>query len=99
MSYCLIIANFADMQAPTLENLLDNVKITNWFYLGVKLGINQDTLDAISKNRSSDAIGARTDMLKEWLRACEDPTWVALVAAMREIGEGNCAKKLEDKFC
>ena len=87
------------IQAPTLENLLDNVRIAKWFHLGVKLGIRQDALEVIERDRRCDTSGALMDMLRKWLQVCEDPTWVALVSAMREIGEGNCAKKLEDKFC
>ena len=87
-----------DTQAPTLNDLLDNVKTTEWFRLGLKLGIQQDILETIESKRL-DASAALRALLREWLRACEDTTWVAMVTAMREIGEGRCAKKLKDKFC
>ena len=43
--------------------------------------------------------GALQDMLRKWLRQCEKPTWGAVVRAMKEIGEGREAKRLEDTFC
>ena len=87
------------MQPPTLEELLDNVRTTKWFHLGLKLGVREDTLDTIERDRKLDANGALVDILRKWLRECENPTWVALVCAMRQIGEINSAKQLEDKFC
>ena len=91
--------HLAGIQAPTLRDLTDHVRTTEWIHLGRKLGIEEDTLAVIKSNRRLDATGALMDVLTKWWRACEDPTWVAMVAALREIGEGNLARRLEDKFC
>ena len=91
--------HLSGIQAPTLEELLDNVKTTEWFHLGLKLGIKQEALAVIQSNKKLDASGALMKVLQKWLQVCEGPTWVAMVAALREIGEGSLAKKLEDKFC
>lgn len=88
----------AGTQAPTLRDLVENVRTTQWFRLGLGLGIDRDTLAVIERNRRLDASGALIDVLKAWLRVCENPTWVAVVSALRGIGEGNLARRLEDTF-
>ena len=87
------------MRQPTLEELLDNVKTVQWHRVGLKLGVQQYDLDVIEKDRSHDTNGALLDMLRKWLRECENPTWGAVVKAMKEIGEVREAKRLQDMFC
>ena len=93
--------HLAGTQAPTLKDLTDHVKTTAWIDLGRELGIDEDTLAVIQSNRKLDARGALMDVLTKWWRACGDPTciWVAMVAALEKIGEGNLAGRLEKKFC
>ena len=87
------------LKTPTLDELLDNVRTTEWFRLGLKLGVNEDDLDVIASDRKLDSSGALTDMLRKWLREHKNPTWRKVVEAMRKIGEVNKAGKLESIFC
>ena len=81
-----------------MEELLDNVKTVKWFRLGLKLGIERYDLDVIESNQKLDAKGALWDVLRQWLKECETPSWEIVIRAMREIGEKNEAKQLEDRF-
>ena len=87
------------MTTPTLVELLDNVRTTEWFYLGLKLGVKQYDLEVIQSDWRLDSRGALTNMLQKWLKEHENPTWTVVVRAMSEIGEVSEARNLEDKFC
>ena len=94
-----IILHFhSGIRPPTLKELL-SIKTTEWFRLGLELRLEEYDLEIIEKDRRLDASGALRDVLRKWQRQCEDPTWGAVVRALREIGEGREAKRLEDKFC
>ena len=86
------------MNTPTLEELLDNIRTTEWYRLGLKLGLKEDDLDIIESNRKSDSSGALRDVLKKWRRQSENPTWRVIVQALRDIDEVSAARSLEDKF-
>ena len=87
------------MSTPTLEKLVDNVRTTNWFHLGLKLGVKEYDLEIIERDKRLDSSGALMAMLRKWLQICEHPTWGAVARAMRDIGEVRMARSLEDKFC
>ena len=98
--YPIIHCNYhAGMNTPTLDQLLDNIRTTEWFRLGLKLGVKLDDLDIIEKDRRLDSSGALMDMLRKWLKEHKNPTWSGVVRAMTEIGEVSKASMLEDKFC
>ena len=87
------------MNTPTLDELLDNISTTEWFRLGLKLGLTSDELEVIESDKKSDSSGALMAVLRKWLKQSDNPTWRAVVGAMRDIGEVKKARDLEDKFC
>ena len=85
-------------QPPTLDELMDHVKTTNWFRLGMKLGMETFDLEVIEKDKRSDTAGALAAMLRKWLRTSKDPTWRAVVDALKAINDGQLARKIEKQF-
>ena len=73
------------------------MKTTKWLKLGLKLGVEQFDLDVIENNRQLDAEGALAAVLKKWLEITEEPTWKAVVDALRAIKEMQLAKKVETR--
>ena len=84
---------------PSQQELLKHVKTTKWYRLGLELKLDEDSLAFIEEDCKRDSPGALTKVFKTWLDECEDPTWLAMVNALREVGDKRKAKDLEDKFC
>ena len=83
---------------PLLRDLLNDVKTTNWYRLGLELDIDSHSLDIIEVD------GVKVDdrlrlLFQKWLRVCTKPSWRAVVNALRTIGEEALATKLEGCFC
>ena len=70
---------------------------TEWHSLGLELGLNVKTLDAIKEDFKTNK-ERFTDMLKQWLDM--KPTWESLIAALREetMGLNNVADKVEKEY-
>ena len=79
-----------------LRDLLNNVKTTKWYHLGLELGISSDDLDIIQKHEVEDRLRL---MFQKWLQVSEDHSWRMVCNALRTIGENSLAAKLTDKFC
>ena len=79
-----------------LRDLLNNVKTTKWYRLGLELGISSDELDIIQKHEVEDRLRL---MFQKWLQVCEDHSWRMVCNALRTIGENSLAAKLTGKFC
>ena len=70
--------------------------VTQWYLLGVYLGLHPSTLDAIKKN-CTDTKECCTHMLIEW-QECVIPTWSAVVKALMGIGRDRLASHLAAKY-
>ena len=79
-----------------LEELLD-VR-TQWFDLGLHLGVNVWKLESINV-QFSDARGLLEEVLKTWLTTAYNPSWKTLTNALRNVGACQLAKHLEAKYC
>ena len=80
-----------------LRVLVDELKtVTQWYLLGIYLGLHPSALDAIKKN-CTDTKECRTDMLIEWQR-CVIPTWSAVVKALMGIGRERLGSHLAAKY-
>ena len=75
------------------------MKTTEWFKLGLKLGVKKFDLEVIEKNKHLDIEGGLEAMLRKWLRSSKDPTWKAVVEALRQLDEEELAQELETQFC
>ena len=83
---------------PTLNELLDEVKTTKWYRLGLELGVDDYSLAVIQEDTRNSTEKGREEMLKRWLESCERPTWRAVVQGLSVVGDKKLAAKLQDKF-
>ena len=75
--------------------------VERWPELGLKLGLLQNTLDAIEKNHSGDSVHCLTECLSQWLCRADNvdsrggATWDSLSDALRFINEITVANMLD----
>ena len=83
-----------------MSDLLRDVRPTLWFEFGLKL-TNDDraTMNIIKENNRGNVKGALRDLFIHYLDVYEHPTWQAIAAALRKIGENNLAGTIEQKYC
>ena len=80
--------------------LLAITKVVRWIPLGLALGLEDFTLETINMENMGRIELCKTQMLSAWLRQKDNavdealPTWRALEAALREIGENKVANEL-----
>ena len=81
-----------------LKDLLRHVKTTRWYELGLELGVDEFTLNTIYEDSRGDNNTGLRRMFIGWLRECEEPTWDAVVLALKAIGEKKLARDIEVEF-
>ena len=80
-----------------LRDLVNELNtVTQWYLLGIYLGLHPSALDAIKKN-CTDTKECCTHMLIEWQRLVI-PTWSAVVKALMGIGRDRLASHLAAKY-
>ena len=80
-----------------VRDLVNELKtVSQWYLLGIYLGLQPSTLDAIKKNYT-DIKECRTHMLIEWQRHVI-PAWSAVVKALMGIGRDRLASHLAAKY-
>ncbi len=82
--------------ATQLRDLVRYVRTTNWSRLGLELNVDEHTLDEIRDNQRGD--NQAQQMFQEWLRVTEEPTWEAVVRALKAIGESSLATEIKQRF-
>ena len=73
---------------------------SKWYDVGLKLGVPVDELNRIKVDHCDKTKDCHLDMLKYWLNAGENTTWVALFEVLRSdiVRENSLAQKLEEKL-
>ena len=83
---------------PTLKELSNALSsVTNWYSLGIKLGVESYDLDTIQQNHPRDNNRCRDEMLACCLRSANTPTWPTTVDALCQMGEHRLADKIRTK--
>ena len=70
------------------------LKVTEWYELGLQLGIEDAKLEEIEKNNQGDLRACRRNMFRAWLKITPSPSYHQLVEALRVVGEGKEADLL-----
>lgn len=65
--------------------------------LGVNLGLQGHILREIEQNYS-DSSRCKTEMLDVWLENAKNPTWKAVINALRLMGEYTVALKIKREY-
>lgn len=71
-----------------------------WEDIGLELGVDPDTLEAINKEQE-DLDGKLRNMLRAWFRDEATPTWEAVARAVdaKTVGYSNLARKIREEYC
>ena len=75
-------------------------KVVQWTPLGLALGLDYSTLQRMEREKMGRIEECKMAMLSAWLQQKDDvveealPSWSALEAALRKIGENKVAKEL-----
>ena len=82
---------------PQLKDLV-LVRTTNWYNLGLQLGIDDTELDVIEENNPKDIDACKRKMFRAWLRITPSPSYQQLVEALEAVGENSEADHLRKKY-
>ena len=89
--------NFCAGKIRELRDLVNELStVTQWYLLGIYLGLHPSALDAIKKD-CTNTKECLTQTLVEWQKHVT-PTWSAVVKALEGIGRERLASKLATKY-
>ena len=84
--------------SPTLKDLaIIPIEGTQWYSLGLRLGVQHDILDAIEA-RYSNPNRRKREMFKRWLDITPNPSWNTLLAALDEIGATEISECVQKEY-
>ena len=70
--------------------------VSDWYRLGLKLGVPDYKLDEIQRNHSSSRWKIET--LKLWLQLNPNASWMSVVRALQRMEENTLAKMIQQKY-
>ena len=82
---------------PELKVLMD-LQVSNWYRLGLSLGLNSYNLDVIKRNHPGDTESQMCKMFDRWLRTQPDASYQQLIKALRKVGDESVANFLSKKY-
>ena len=72
--------------------------VTDWYKLGMKLGVPDHKLDEIQRNHPHDGVSRwRDEVLSLWLRLTPNASWMNVIRALQRMGEKALAEKIRHK--
>lgn len=74
-----------------------NAVVTEWFRLGLKLGVPPNTMETIQYDHCNDVEACKIKVVQQWLKQ-PHPLWCSLVEALNEIGLKKIAAKISDNY-
>ena len=79
---------------------LEDIRTNNWYALGLKLGIEDNDLEAIERQHRGDIDECRRAMFRLWLNTTSHPSRKQLLNALREktVAETKIADEYERSF-
>ena len=82
---------------PQLKDLV-LIQTTEWYDLGLQLGIEDAELEEIQSNNPKNIRTCRREMFRAWLRITSSPSYQQLVEALLAVGEISEADRLSEKY-
>jgi len=91
----MLLSTTGKLDVQKLSNALEGV--TNWYQLGIKLGILPAKLKRIEKDfQGSDR--QMTETLDTWLQQTPSASWSDVVSALQQMGENTVAESVHQKY-
>ena len=85
------------MMKPKLKDLY-KLRISDWYGLGLELGLDYHELDVIKKNNPLDFNVQLREMFKMWLDHSEHPSWNEVIQSLEKSKESSLALELSWKL-
>ena len=83
---------------PTLRDLaIIPIVESQWYSLGVKLGLENNVLDSIEA-RHSNPNRRKREMFKRWLQVTPNPSWNVLLTALEGIGATEISERVRKEY-
>ena len=95
----LVFLSNAGTSSNTLkiESLCDELStVSDWYQLGLKLGVPDVELDEIQRNNSFPE--RKQEALKLWLQLKPDASWISVERALIRMGEKTLAKRIQRTY-
>lgn len=94
------ISSLPPSARPTteLEDALSKVR-AKWYDLGLRLGVPDETLDAIKSTQKHVVEDCMRAMLQTWQGQCPERDWSDIVRVLREMHRNDVADEVERKYC
>ena len=88
-------------EIPSLVTLMKELHYLPhlWYRLGLSLGIPSYLRHAIEADYRGDTERSFIEVLQLWLRHSPQPTWEAIVEALKDVWECELAAEIEAKYC
>ena len=72
--------------------------VSEWYLLGIKLGVKPHNLEKIEGNHPGDSERCKADMLACWILSCTTPcTWEAVAQALDKMEKHKVAEEIRKK--
>lgn len=84
------------MPKPKLQELVQ-LKVSNWYEVGLHLGVSDSDLEALQKS-FPDVRDCRREMYKTWLQITPEPTYAKLASAFFLAEEDRIAHHICKKY-
>ena len=83
---------------PDLTKLVADLKdVTEWFFLGIDLGVKHTDLKKIESRFNGDIERCKVEMLQLW-RENHDASVMKLVTALEKNGHRNLARQIQENY-
>ena len=83
---------------PTLKDLaIIPIEASQWYSLGIKLGLQKDVLDSLEENYSNPTRRKR-EMFKKWLEGTPDVSWNPLLTALEAMGAAEISERIRMEY-
>lgn len=87
---------------PTLKELMRELKgkAADWEDIGVELEIDGGDLKQIKTDNPNDSKSCLRELFSKWLlKVNPEPSWTAIVDAVKNCGDEELASKIKSKYC
>ena len=74
------------------------IEPSQWYTLGLALGLEEDVLNNIEVNQSNKSMKCKRAMFRKWLESNPTASWNDLLKALVQIGEEEIAEKVRKEF-
>ena len=92
--FCVLVGD----SAPELRDLVFELKIVDWYDLGIQLNVTPSKLRTISRENPTEA-RRLAEMLEYWLNNEKEPSWKKIITALQRVsGHNNIITAIQTKY-